>query len=243
MITSPILQVEHLHFAHGKQGVLVDVGLTLAAGDFVALIGPNGSGKTTLLRCLAGILAPSAGRILVCGHDLATDPQAAKRALGFAVDPGHLPPLLTGRECVRLFASTRALTEIPEATLSLCDALALTPMLDRRVGNYSLGMRQKLGILLGLIDQPPLLLLDEPINGLDPISAYALKRQLQLLTGERGTAVLLATHALDIAERFATRAMLLMDGRIARQWSSVELDGIRSDPDQSLEQSMLQALA
>ena len=116
-------------------------------------------------------------------------------------------------------------------------------MLDRRVGNTLLGTRQKLGIALGLLGEPPLLVLDEPLNGLDPPSVYALKQHLQMLTRERGAAVLLATHSLEIAERFINRARLLADGRLHRSWDHAELAAIRSDPAYSLEQAGVDALA
>ncbi|MGO1069864.1 ABC transporter ATP-binding protein [Lysobacter sp. CA199] len=238
-----VLELQQLQHRYDEHAVLHGIDLGLPAGEFAALIGPNGSGKTTLLHCLAGIQRPGGGRVLIGGHDIVRAPLPAKRLLGFAVDPARLPPLLSGRECLRLFAGARGLSEIPAATLALADTLSLMPMLDRRIGQYSLGTRQKLAIALGLLGEPPLLVLDEPLNGLDPLSAYALKRHLQQLARERGTTVLLATHSLDVAERFITRAVLLMDGRLRRQWRADELDAIRADPRRSLEQSMVEALA
>lgn len=238
-----LLELEGLQHRYDEHAVLHGIDLRLQAGEFAALIGPNGSGKTTLLHCLAGLQRASAGRVLIGGHDLARAPLQARRLLGFAVDPARLPPLLTGRECLRLFAGSRELSEIPAPTLALAETLALAPMLDRRIGQYSLGTRQKLAIALGLLGEPPLLVLDEPLNGLDPLSAYALKRHLQQLAHDRGTAVLLATHSLDVAERFISRALLLMDGRLRRDWPAGELDAIRADPQRSLDQSMVEALA
>lgn len=237
-----ILELERLQHRYDEHAVLHGIDLRLRAGEFAALIGPNGSGKTTLLHCLAGIQRPSAGRVLIDGHDIVTEPLPARRALGFAVDPARLPPLLSGRECLCLFAGARGLSGLPDASLALIELLGCTAMLDRRIGQYSLGTRQKLAIALGLLGEPPLLVLDEPLNGLDPLSAYALKHHLQALTRERGTAVLLATHSLDVAERFIDRAVLLMDGRVRREWAADELDAIRADPRRSLEQSMVQAL-
>ena len=240
---NPILELERLHFAYDEERVLQGIDLRLQPGEFVALLGPNGSGKTTLLHCIAGLLAPATGRVRIDAIDLARSPFEAKARLGFAVDPNRLPALLTGRECLRLFAAARGLPTIPASSLALADTLALTPMLDRRVGNTSLGTRQKLGIALGLLGEPPLLVLDEPLNGLDPPSAYALKQHLQMLTRERGAAVLLATHSLEIAERFINRALLLADGRLHRSWDHAELAAIRSDPAYSLEQAVVDALA
>lgn len=240
---TPVLHLDALTCGHAGQPVLQGIDLELPRGEFVALIGPNGSGKTTLLHCVAGLLRPQSGRVLIDGIDIAHDPHGAKSHLGFAIDPGQLPSLLTGSECLRLFAAARALPAIPAATLALAEALTLSPMLERRIGQYSLGTRQKLGIVLGLLGEPPLLLLDEPLNGLDPASAYALKRHLHHLTRERGCTVLLATHALDVAERYISGAALLLDGRLRRRWVRAELDAIRADPQQSLEQAMVAALA
>ena len=239
---TPALAIAGLSHSYGERRVLDAVDLMLAPGDFLALIGPNGSGKTTLLRCLAGIQAPSAGTIHIAGVDLAADPLGAKSRLGFAVDPVLLPPALSGRQCLALFAGARGLATVPDSSLALAEALAFSRWLDPRVESYSLGTRQKLGILLGLIGEPPLLVLDEPLNGLDPVSAYALKQHLVTLTRERGTAVLLATHALEVAERFITRAALLVEGRLARHWDTPALDLIRHDPAHSLEQAMVEAL-
>jgi ABC-2 type transport system ATP-binding protein len=239
---SGVLRIAGLAHAYGDKRVLDGVDLALTRGEFVALIGPNGSGKTTLLRCLAGILKPTAGAIAIDGIAMDADLVAAKSRLGFAVDPVLLPPVLTGRQCLDLFAGARGLGALPASSLALAECLAFTRWLDVAVERYSLGTRQKLGILLGLIGEPPLVVLDEPLNGLDPVSAYALKQHLVALTREQGTAVLLATHALEVAERFITRAVLLVEGRILREWDTPALDRIRHDPEHSLEQAMVEAL-
>ncbi|MGY0797902.1 ABC transporter ATP-binding protein [Lysobacter sp. A286] len=241
---SPALQLNRLHFGyHPRQPVLHDINLQLPCGEFVALIGPNGSGKSTLLQCLVGGQAPTTGQVLVDGIDMALDPRRAKSQLGFAIDPTLLPTLLTGREALQLFSATRGLDGIPEASVLLADAFKLSPVLDRPIGQYSLGTRQKLGITLGLLGEPPLLVLDEPLNGLDPPSAWTLKQHLQTLTREHGTTVLLSTHSLDVAERFIDRAVLLVEGRLHCDWDRHALAAIRSDPAQSLEQAMVAALA
>jgi ABC-2 type transport system ATP-binding protein len=236
------LEIAGLVHAYGPQRVLDEVELCINPGEFVALIGPNGSGKTTLLRCLAGILTPQAGHIAIAGAAMRSDALAAKQRLGFAVDPVLLPPLLTGRQCLQLFAGARGLGDIPPTTLQLAAALAFDRWLDREVQSYSLGTRQKLGILLGLIGEPPLIVLDEPMNGLDPLSAFALKQHLVRLTREHGCAVLLATHALEVAERFISRCVLLLGGKLVQDWDTAALDKIRHDPGSSLEQVMVEAL-
>jgi ABC-2 type transport system ATP-binding protein len=238
---SELLRVTKLHVAYGDTHVLDGVDLDIAQGEFVALIGPNGAGKTTLLHAIAGIAPLRGGNIRVAGHDLAKVPCDAKNALGLAVEPAQLPVLLTGRECLALVAGARKLPAIPPATLDLGESLSMTSVLDRRIASYSLGMRQKLGIMLGLIGEPSLLLLDEPFNGLDPRSALAFKAHLDALVAKGDTSVLLATHSLDIAERHATRVVLLLDGRVCRAWGAAGLAAMREQPGQSLEKAMAEA--
>jgi ABC-2 type transport system ATP-binding protein len=236
------LDIDGLGFSHGKRRILSDIRLRFLSGDYVALVGPNGAGKSTLLRCCAGILRSATGEVRVATHDLARDTVAARRALGVAVDPAELPQLLTGREVLTLWARARLLDGIPAATLELADAWQLRPMLDLQVGQYSLGTRQKLGIALGLMGEPTVLLLDEPLNGLDPRSALALKSELQR-RARGGACVVLATHALEVAERFVNRAVLLVDGRVRAEWDRDEIAAIRDDPARSLEASMAAAMA
>lgn len=236
-----LLRTAALCVVYGDVRVLDGIDLEIARGEFIALIGPNGAGKTTLLHAIAGTAHLHGGHVDIDGHDLAKAPREAKRALGLAVDPPSLPALMTGRECLALFAGARGLPGIPPATLALAEALSLSSVLDRRVASYSLGMRQKLGILLGMINEPPLLLLDEPFNGLDPRSALTLKTHIVAMVMRGDNSVLLATHSLDIAERHATRVVLLMDGRIRRSWDAGELATMREHPGHSLERTMAEA--
>lgn len=233
-----LLRAVNLHVAFGEERALRGIDLEMARGEFVALIGPNGSGKTTLLKAIVGMVSLAAGTVSIGGHDLASAPRDAKALAGFAVDPAALPELLTGRECLALFAGARGMARTPPATFALGELLSVTHVLDRRVASYSLGMRQKLGILLGLLGEPPLLLLDEPFNGLDPRSALAFKEHLAALVVDAGASVLFATHSLDVVERHATTALLLLEGRLCHRWNAGELAELRTRPGRSLEQAM-----
>ncbi|HEY7887675.1 MAG TPA: ABC transporter ATP-binding protein [Steroidobacteraceae bacterium] len=240
---SRVLVVRGLHAGYDKGLVLSGVDLAVDRGEWLALLGPNASGKTTLLHCIAGMLAPCAGTIVICGHSLREDAMAAKGALGFGCAPESLPDLLTGRQCLEIYAAAKGLAAINDEVLALAEEFAFAPMLDRFVGSYSLGTKQKLAVLLALLGEPALVVLDEAFNGLDPGSALVLKRHLrsQVSAGRRG--VLLATHSLDIVERYSDRAALLLNGRIAREWNRAELAALRAAPGEELEMALAAASA
>lgn len=221
------LLLRDIHLSYGADAVLRGVDLSVAAGELVGLIGPNGSGKSSLMRACAG-LVPCEGRITIDGIDPREHPAAARTRLGHAVDPAALPGVLRGRQCIELIAGVRQLGEDAIAqAVALADALGVSPWLEREVAEYSLGTRQKLAVVLALLGNPPLLLLDEVLNGLDPLAAFGLKTILRE-RADAGATVLLATHGLDVAERFLDRAVLLLDGRIAADWNRAELDRLRA---------------
>jgi ABC-2 type transport system ATP-binding protein len=226
-MTSIALDVRDVHARYGKLEVLRGVTLQVRTGQWFCLLGPNGVGKSTLLHCVAGRLVPSAGDILVCGHCVRTQTVDAKRKLGFGCAPEQLPGLLTGRQCLEVYANAKGLERIDPDVLELGDALKFSAYLDRFVDTYSLGTRQKLCVLLALLGEPPLVVLDEAFNGLDPASALIVKRHLQQRLAANRCSVLLATHSLDIVEHYADKAALLLDGRIVREWSDSEIAAVR----------------
>jgi len=238
-----ILLVRGLHAGYDKLAVLKGLDLEVARGEWLALLGPNASGKTTLLHCIAGMLLPSAGGIALCGHPLRLEAMAAKRVLGFGAAPESLPNLLTGRQCLEIYAAAKGLQAIDSDVLALAEEFSFSPMLDRFVGSYSLGTKQKLAVLLALLGEPALVVLDEAFNGLDPASALVLKRHLRARVSARRCGVLLATHALDVVERYSDRAALLLDGRIAREWTGGELAALRAAPGEGLEVALAAACA
>ncbi|HUN27881.1 MAG TPA: ABC transporter ATP-binding protein [Steroidobacteraceae bacterium] len=228
---APVLRVEKLTAGYGTVPVLSDVSLEVQRGEWVALLGPNGSGKSTLLYCIAGMLHPLAGEVELCGHPLARAGRAAKRLLGFGCAPERLPGLLTGRQCLEVHAAAKGVRAIDADVLAMIDTLSFATYLDRFVDTYSLGTRQKLAVLLALVGAPRLIVLDEAFNGLDPASSRALKQHLRTLVAARRASVLLATHALDVVERYADRAVLLLAGRIVKAWSASDLSALRSSAD------------
>ena len=212
-------------FKHFSGSYAVDgLDLTIPQGEFHALLGPNGAGKTTTLRIVAGLLRADMGQVAVLGHDIALDPIAAKRVLAFLPDEPQVYGKLDALEYLEFVAG---LWQLDPATASaraeeLLRLLELWPQARQRAEGYSRGMRQKLALAGALIHAPQVLILDEPLTGLDAAAA----RQVKDLLVERvrqGATVVLTTHILEIAERLAERISIIQRGRIVAQGSLDEL--------------------
>jgi ABC-2 type transport system ATP-binding protein len=236
------LEIAGLRAGYGRRVVLDEISLRIEAGEWFVLLGPNGCGKSTLLDCVVGRLRPAAGEVRVAGHSLTSDPQNAKRQLGYGCAPDRLPGLLTARQCLEVHAGAKSLTAVAPDLLELAEELRFLPYLDAFVDTLSLGTRQKLAVLLCLLGDPKLIVLDEAFNGLDPASALVVKRHLKKRLEEHGAALLLATHALDIVEHHADRTGLLFDGRLRHEWSKAEISALRQRG-LGLDEAMAAALA
>lgn len=214
------------------------VSLTVPAGAIVGFLGANGAGKTTTLRCVAGLLACDAGSITVAGASLAREPRVAKARMGFVPDRPFLYERLSAREFLAFVA---ALYSLPAAAAErraeeLLARLGLGADAGRTLESYSLGMRQKVSLIAALLHSPRLLLLDEPLNGLDPPSARMLKELLRE-HADSGGGVLVSTHLLDVAERLCDTLVILQAGRVVAAGTLAELRG--SVRDRTLEDVFL----
>lgn len=236
-----LLEVRQLHAKYGKRDVLRGVNLQICAGEWFCLIGPNGVGKSTLVRCIAGAVTPTKGELQIAGYSVIRDPVEAKRRLGFACAPEQLPGLLTGMQCLEAFAHAKGLRQIDADVLDLAGKLRFDRYCDHFVDTYSLGTRQKLCVLLALLGEPSVIVLDEAFNGLDPASAWVVKRDLQRRLAAGRGCVLLATHSLDIVEHYADNAALLIDGRIDREWAQVEIAALRGQGANAFEAALASA--
>ncbi len=233
------LRVTSLARRFGRVQAVADVSLGVAPGEIVGFLGANGAGKTTTLRCVAGLLAPDAGRITVAGADLAREPRVAKARLGLVADRPFLYDTLSAREFLAFVA---ALYDLPAAAAErraegLLERFGLAADAGRLLEGYSLGMRQKTAIAAAMLHSPPLLLLDEPLNGLDPLSARTLKELLREHAAAGG-GVLVSTHLLDVAERLCDRVVILRAGRVLAEGTLEALRGGRTD--RSLEDVFLE---
>jgi ABC-2 type transport system ATP-binding protein len=198
--------------------------LNVRAGEFYALLGPNGAGKTTTLRMIAGLLRPDAGTIGVLGIDALADPVAAKRVMAWISDEPMIYDKLTPREYLEFVAGlwdvAPALAE-PRAN-ALLGWLELTPHADERCEGFSKGMRQKVALAGALIHEPQLIILDEPLTGLDAGSARQVKSVLRERARAGGT-IIMTTHILEVAERMADRIGVIAHGRLIAEGTLEEL--------------------
>jgi ABC-2 type transport system ATP-binding protein len=198
--------------------------LEVGAGELFGFLGPNGAGKTTTIRMLAGVLRPTAGSIVVAGHDMLEAPLAAKRHIGYIPDRPMLYEKLTGAEFLRFVAGLWGRDD--EATRRRTDELLelfeLTAWKDTLVESYSHGMRQKLLISSALVHSPDVIIVDEPMVGLDPKAARLMKDLLRTFADQGGT-VFLSTHTLEVAEALCDRIAILHQGRIRAMGTMAEL--------------------
>jgi ABC-2 type transport system ATP-binding protein len=198
--------------------------LTVRAGEFYALLGPNGAGKTTTLRMVVGLLRPDAGTINVLGIDALADPIAAKRKMAWVSDEPMIYDKLTPLEYLEFVAG---LWGVESNTAShtaneLIDWLGLRPHADERCEGFSRGMRQKVALAGALVHDPALIILDEPLTGLDAGTARQVKDVLHARVKAGGT-VIMTTHILEVAERMAERIGVLTNGRLVAEGNLAEL--------------------
>lgn len=206
------LRLEGLSKRYGKKPILEGINLSVHPGEVYALAGPNGSGKTTLIRLITGLAFPTTGRVLLLGEDVHQSPQA-RRHLGAVVEaPAAFYPYLTGRENLRVRAHLAGIRE--EGRLGeVLAQLGLLAVADQKVGGYSLGQRQRLGLAAAILHRPKILVLDEPTSGLDPEGVDLVHGLLKEMARE-GVAVLLSTHHLEEVSRYAHRVGILGAGRL-----------------------------
>ncbi|MBL8842836.1 MAG: ABC transporter ATP-binding protein [Planctomycetes bacterium] len=198
----------------GTRAALDDVSLSIAPGELFGLVGRNGSGKSTLLKLLAGLLAPSEGRVRLLGHEPFRAREAVMRDARFAFAPPALFETLTARETVRHLARLGGRAVAPREVDEALAAVGLVERADDRVRTYSFGMRQRLALAIALVPRPRLLVLDEPTEGLDPQAVLALRALLLALCRDHGVTIVLASHLLGEVESLVDRLALLQEGRL-----------------------------
>ncbi|MCP4870992.1 MAG: ATP-binding cassette domain-containing protein [Proteobacteria bacterium] len=218
-MTAPALSVRGLTRAYGSHVVVRDLELDVDPGDIYGFLGPNGAGKTTTMRMVLGLIHSDAGSVSIFGE---ADPVAARRHLGGIVEGPRFYPYLTGVANLRVFAAySGGVTE--ERIQSLLEMVRLGERQTDPVKTYSLGMRQRLGVAQALLGAPKLLLLDEPMNGLDPAGVRELRDLILRLKEEEQLTVFISSHILKEIEGLCTRVGIIQDGRKVAEGSADEL--------------------
>jgi ABC-2 type transport system ATP-binding protein len=204
--------------------VVKGVDLTIQSGEFYALLGPNGAGKTTILRMVAGLLKPDAGSISIFGIDALADPVAAKRVMAWVSDEPMVYDRLTPLEYLDFVAGLWQVepARARQSAQELIDWLGLSPHANELCGGFSKGMLQKVALAGALVHDPQLIILDEPLTGLDAGSARQVKDVLRQRTAA-GVTVIMTTHILEVAERMAERIGVIAEGRLIAEGTLAEL--------------------
>ena len=217
---SAAIETEQLSKVYGRRPVVRDVSFRVNPGEVYALVGPNGAGKTTIIRLIAGLAFPSSGAVRLLGVDPHIRPEV-RRGLGAVVEaPAAFYPYLTGRANLRLHA--RLAGGVSESRIGeVLELMELAYAAERKVGVYSLGMRQRLGVAAALLTRPEVLILDEPASGMDPLSLHLVHAVLRAAAKD-GTAVLLSTHHLDEVVAYCSRVAIVEEGQLIDEVNLLE---------------------
>ena len=204
--------VQDYYKVYGQTVAADGITFSVAPGEILGLVGPNGAGKTTTLRAMAGILAPTRGRIVIAGHDMATEAVAAKSKLAYVPDDPRLFDQLTVWEHFIFVAKAYRLTDWTAKANELLATFELSEKRDSLCSELSRGMRQKVAICCGYLHQPRAIMLDEPLTGLDPYGIRSMKSSIRKYASE-GTAIIVSSHLLSLVEDLCTSVLVLHRGK------------------------------
>jgi ABC-2 type transport system ATP-binding protein len=225
-VGGPAIKVLGLRKSFGEKAAVAGIDLEIAAGSFAGLVGPNGAGKTTSLSMMTGLLRPDAGQILINGLDVWADPPAAKAIIGVVPAEARLFDRLSGEELLEYAGRLRGLPvgEARSRAAQLLDVLDLTADAKRLVADYSTGMRKKAALGCALIHNPSVLFLDEPLEGVDPVAADAIRRMLTNYVGS-GSTVLFSSHVMELVEQVCDHVSIISQGRIVATGTTEQVRG------------------
>ena len=220
---------------YGKFTAVDGVTLEVKPGEIHGFLGPNGAGKTTTLRMIAGLLRPTSGRVVVNGHDLAAEPEAAKASLGFIPDRPFIYEKLTAAEFLRFHGGLYGLdgTAVMDRVHEMLDLFELRKWENELVESFSHGMKQRLVMSAAFLHRPRAVAVDEPMVGLDPRGARLIKDVFRRMS-ERGVAILMSTHTLEVAQEMSHRISIILKGRIIAQGTVDEVRQLGDTGDDQL---------
>jgi len=222
----PAIAVHALRKSFGAKEAVAGIDLEIAPGSLAGLVGPNGAGKTTSLSMMTGLLRPDSGQVLVDGLDVWADPPAAKAVMGVVPAEAQLFERLSGAELLEYAGRLRGMPagEARSRSAQLLDVLDLTADAKRLVADYSTGMRKKVALGCALIHNPAVLFLDEPLEGVDPVSADVIRRLLTRFAGS-GSTVLFSSHVMELVEQVCDHVSIIDKGKIVATGTTDQVRG------------------
>ena len=231
-----MIEIRHLTKRFGAFTAVDDISLTVSRGEIYGFLGPNGAGKTTTIRILAGLSLPTSGEVRIDGIDISSDGLRAKAMTGYVPDRPYLYEKLTARELLQFVANLyrKEWRDCEARAIDLLRYFDIAEWIDARIENLSHGMKQKLVIVSALVHDPALLVIDEPMVGLDALAQKQVKLLLRRLVGEQKT-IFMTTHTMSVAEAVCDRIGILHRGRMVASGSTAELKSNRALEDVFLE--------
>ena len=240
LTSEPLIETSGLTKRFGSFQALTDVNLRVVPGEIYGLLGPNGAGKTTAIKTILGLLEPTSGWIKVAGFEPAKNPIEVKSKIGYVAENPIVYDSLSPRDFLEFVASIRKTDKsiTNELVAQLANAFDMAQYFDSPIATLSLGMKQKVALIASLIHQPPVLLLDEPLNGLDAKSSRIVK-ELVSFHAQKGGAVLFSTHIMEVAEQICTRIGIIYQGKVIAEGTLNELKGKTEGKGSTLEEVFL----
>jgi len=240
LASEPLIETSGLTKQFGSVQALTDLNLRVMPGEIYGLLGPNGAGKTTAIKTILGLLEPTSGWIKVGGFDPARNPIEVKSRIGYVAENPVVYDSLSPRDFFEFVASIRRIDQVStnEMVTQLANAFDMAQYFDSPIATLSLGMKQKVALIASLIHQPPVLLLDEPLNGLDAKSSRIVK-DLVSFHAQKGGAVLFSTHIMEVAEQICTRIGIIYVGKVIAEGTFDQLRSKTEGKGDTLEEVFL----
>ncbi|MFL5738965.1 MAG: ABC transporter ATP-binding protein [Flavisolibacter sp.] len=232
---NPVISIRHLHKNYGSKEVLRDINLEVFPGQVIGYIGPNGAGKSTTVKILCGLLTDYEGEVSIKGHDLKKETLEVKKLIGYVPELAELYDVLTPREYLNFTGSLYGINEsvCTDRIQKMMRAFGLLANIDQRMDSFSKGMRQKVLIASGILHNPDIIILDEPLSGLDANSVIIIKDLISRLARD-GKTIFYCSHMMDVVEKVSHRIVLIDEGKIVADGSFEQLS--QQQGNKSLEQ-------
>lgn len=222
VLTVSVFEAKNLTKQYGNSFALENVNMTICSGEIYGLIGENGAGKTTLMSIIGNLAKPTSGTISLFGETKGAKLNAVRKDIGYLIEMPALYPDLSAKDNLEFYCRMFDVTN-NNAIQQVLQEVSLANTSDKKVGDFSLGMRQRLGLAIALINNPKFLVLDEPINGLDPSGIAEIREVLKKLSQERNVAILISSHILSELQLLATKFGFIHKGRMLKEISAAEL--------------------